>query len=81
MVKSDKNCYFKYKSKGNHYFKHTLCHNWIKNVTLNANAKEMITLKHTLWPNWTKTITLNTNAKEIVTLNTIYSQIRQKLLP
>ena len=42
---SDKNCYFKYKYYGNHYFTDSLSPNLIKNCTLNANTKEIITLQ------------------------------------
>ena len=48
----------------NHHFKHTFWANLTKIITLNANAKEIITFKHTLWPNLTKnTITLNANVR------------------
>ena len=55
VTKSDKNHYFKCKYEGNCYFAHSLWCNLIKNVTLNVNTKEIITLQ---------TVTLDANTKE-----------------
>ena len=45
--------------------------NMYKIVTLNANAKKIITLKMHLTPHMYKIVSLKANAKEIVTLKCI----------
>ena len=57
-----------------------LAPNMYKIVTLNANAKEIITLKWRLTPNMYKIVTLKANAEEIFTLKCIWHQICIKTL-
>ena len=48
-----------------------------KTITVNANAKEIVTLKMHLTPNMFKIVTVKANAKEIVTLKCVWTKYVQ----